>query len=67
MFEDKYTQPSATPTRKVAAGTLAAAFVVILVWVLGFWFEVPAEVAAALTTLLGGLVAYFIPDRMQVQ
>ena len=56
-------QRNALPTNKVAAGTLAAAVSVLLVWVLGIWVEVPAEVASALTTVLGFVAAYFVPER----
>jgi putative flippase GtrA len=63
MLTDSITQPTPLPTRKVAAGTLAAAVSVLAVWVLGIWVDVPAEVASALTTVLGFVAAYLIPDR----
>lgn len=57
------TQRNAWPTNKVTAGTLAAAISVLAVWVLGIWVDVPAEVASALTTVLGFVAAYLVPDR----
>lgn len=67
MKPDLYKQSSVVPTRKVTAGTLAAAVSVIAVWVAGqAGLEVPAEVASAFTTLLGFIAAYFIHDGVQV-
>lgn len=53
------------PDPKVTAGFSAGAFVTILVWLLQEVAEVqvPAEVAAAATTLFGGLAAYFMPNK----
>jgi putative flippase GtrA len=54
---------TAAPVRKVAAGGLAAAITTVLVYVLeaAFSISIPAEVAAALTTLIGFVVAYLTP------
>jgi hypothetical protein len=53
-----------TPTRKVAAGGVAGAATVILVWLAGmFGLEMPPEVAAALTVLLGTGAAYLRTER----
>jgi putative flippase GtrA len=66
MFDDVYEQPTKVPTRKVAAGSLAAALSFLLVWVLGIWFDVPAEAASSFTTIIGFLVAFFVPDKNQI-
>ncbi len=54
---------SAKPVRKVAAGTLAAALTTVLVWLLQavFAIKIPADVAAALTTVVGFAIAYLTP------
>lgn len=58
-------QPSSTPTRKVAQGTGYGALLgVVIAWLLGqFGVDMPPEVAAALGALLNGLVAYFVRER----
>ena len=54
----------ARPDRKVVAGGFAGAVVVVAVWCLRTFaaFEMPPEIAAALTTVVAGLVAYFVPN-----
>jgi hypothetical protein len=56
-------QSSPSPTRKVIAGAIAGSSATIIVWVLNATVFVkspmPAEVAAAFTTVLSGLAAYF--------
>jgi putative flippase GtrA len=60
-------QPTAVPTRKVTAGTLAGALSVLLVWVLRlFSVEVPGEVGAAFATIIGFVTAYFVRDAPNV-
>lgn len=50
------------PRRKVAAAGLGGASAVLIVWVVGlFGVELPPEVAGAITTIVGFLVAYFVP------
>lgn len=57
-------QTSAAPTRKVAAGSVGGAVGVILIFVLSqFGVEVPAEVAAAISTVLGFAMSYLVPER----
>jgi len=57
-------QETALPTRKVAAGGLAAALSIIIVWLLRFAsIEVPGEVASAFTTVLGFATAYLVRER----
>lgn len=54
---------SARPTPKVAAGSVAGAVTVILVWVASLsGLDVPAYVAAAVTLLLTAAAAYIMPD-----
>ena len=49
------------PDRKVAAGGLAGALSVLLVWFMNLGgVDVPAEVASALTTIIGFGTAYFV-------
>jgi len=51
------------PKPKVAGGVLAGALSVILVWVLSLMgVEVPGAVGAALATVIGFLVAWFVPE-----
>lgn len=56
--------PSLKPTPKVAAGGAAGAASILLVWILGqSGLDVPAEVAAALTVLIGTGAAYMKRDN----
>lgn len=53
------------PDTKVKAGGLAGTVTLLIVIVLGqFGVEVPPEAAAAITTLLGFLAAYFKRDAL---
>ena len=56
-------QATAAPTRKVVAGGIAGSISIILVWALNATLfkgnPMPAEVAAALTTVLSSVAAYF--------
>lgn len=58
-------QPSLAPTRKVASAGGAGAIVLILVWLLETYAgaDIPAEVAAAATTLISLAVAYMVSDK----
>jgi CBS-domain-containing membrane protein len=48
---------------KVVASTVAGALTLVLVWILGlFNVEVPPEVAAALTVVLGAAAGYLRRD-----
>jgi hypothetical protein len=50
------------PEKKVTAATLAGAVVTILVWILHVaGVDIPAEVAAAITTLLMAVSGYLAP------
>lgn len=61
------------PNTKVAAGALAGALSVILVWLIPTVIgadaegkpkvEIPAEIASAITTVLTFLVSYFVPEK----
>lgn len=54
---------SARPTQKVAAGSIAGAVTVIVVWAVGLaGLAVPAYVAAAVTLLLTAAAAYIMPE-----
>jgi len=53
----------AKPKPKVAAGTLAGALTVMAVWIASlFGAEIPGFVAAAMVTILGFIVAWFVPE-----
>lgn len=52
------------PYDKVAAGGVAGAATIVLVWLLGLaGVDMPPEVASAATALLGWLAAYWLPER----
>jgi hypothetical protein len=54
------------PNKKVQAGGLAGALTTLIVGIAGMaGLDVPPEVAAAASTLVFGLVAYFVPDRKE--
>lgn len=57
-------QPSPAPTRKVASGGIAAAITVVIVWVLGAFFDVdvPPEVASAFTAIIAFATSYLVPE-----
>ena len=59
------TQPSIAPTTKVAAGGVAGALTVLVVWILGLLHEtVPPEVASALTVIISFITSYFVKQRI---
>lgn len=52
------------PNTKVAAGGLAGGLSMLIIWGIGAaGVEVPAEVAAAITTLITFAVSYFVPEK----
>ena len=55
---------SKKPNRKVGAGGIGAAVVTIAVWATHAFssVEIPAEVAAAASTLVGFVAAYFVRE-----
>ncbi|MGO9151604.1 hypothetical protein [Mycobacterium sp.] len=58
-------QPSMAPTTKVAAGGVAAALTVLVVWILGLLHvPVPPEVASALTVIISFVTSYFVRQRV---
>lgn len=62
---------SLTPVRKVAAGGLAGALAIILVFVLNTYVmpakPIPGDVASALTTVLTFIVSYMVPSTATEQ
>jgi hypothetical protein len=59
-FSNKRNRP--VPEKKVTAAALAGAVVTILVWVLHLTgIDIPAEVAAAITTVLAAVAGYLAP------
>lgn len=58
-------QDSAAPTNKVMAAAAGGALTTVVVWIVSLVseVEVPAEVAAALTTLIGFVAAYFTREK----
>ena len=60
-------QPSMAPTTKVAAGGVAGALTVLVVWILGLLHvAVPPEVASALTVIISFITSYFVKQRIPV-
>jgi putative flippase GtrA len=55
--------PSAAPVRKVAAGGIAGAITVLLVWIASaaFRINIPPEVASAITVIVAFIVSYLVP------
>lgn len=56
--------PHPYPVQKVAASGIAGAVVMIIVWLLNSYLllePMPAEIVAALTTLVSFAVGYFVP------
>lgn len=64
-----YNQPSNTPTPKVTAMGIGGSATVVLVFLLKsvFNLEIPAEVAAALTTLIGVMSGYMTRDKKPIR
>lgn len=57
-------QPSAAPTTKVAAGGIAGAVTVVLVYVLAqLHIVVPGEVASSLTVIFSFVTSYLVKNR----
>lgn len=57
--------PSALPTRKVTYGMLAGAVVTIAVYVADqFGYQLPAEVATAVQTVLAFAASYLVRDTL---
>ena len=58
-------QPSIAPTTKVAAGGVAGAIAVLVVWILGLLHvTVPPEVASALTVIMSFITSYLVKQRI---
>lgn len=59
---------SIVPNAKVVAGTLGGAVGTIILWLVSFYggVELPAEVAAAVTTLIVAVVAYLTSEPLPV-
>lgn len=57
-------QPSAVPTTKVAAGGIAGALTVVLVFILNrFHVAVPADVASEFTVIFSFATSYLVKER----
>lgn len=58
-------QPSAAPTRKVAAGTLGAALATVAVLAAQTWggVEIPPGFEGSLAVILGFVASYFVRER----
>lgn len=61
-----FNQPTPAPTRKVAAGGIAGAVSIILVYLLKQVFNVdlPAEVASSLTLIIGFATSYLVKEEL---
>lgn len=57
---------SVVPRAKVIAGTLGGAVATIILWLVSFYggVDLPAEVAAAVTTLIVAVVAYLTSEPL---
>lgn len=54
----------AKPSAKTGLTVIAGAVVTVLVWIATLNnLEVPPEVAAAVTTIIAGVVGYFVPAK----
>lgn len=52
------------PSAKTGLTVVAGAVVTVLVWIATLNnLEVPSEVAAAVTTIIAGVIAYFVPAK----
>lgn len=57
-------KPSAKPSAKTGLTVIAGAIVTVLVWIATMNnIEVPGQVAAAVTTIIAGIIAYFVPAK----
>lgn len=58
-------EPSRLPSRKVAAGGIASAITTVIIAVCqdGFGYEISGNLAAAIVTIVGFVVAYAIPNK----
>lgn len=64
LHDPRVDQVDATPTAKVAAGSLAGAAVTVLISVAkSFGYELEPEVAGALVVLAYGVAGYFKKSR----
>lgn len=65
---ESYSQVSSAPTSKVAAAGIGGSLTVVLVYILGqFNIDPPAEVVAALTTLVSFGSGYIVREKRVVQ
>ena len=57
-------QPTATPTRKIAATGIGGAAATVLIWLAAqFGMEIPAEVAAGIVALIAAGAGYMTAER----
>lgn len=63
-----YDQPSSAPTPKVAAAGISGSITAILIYAAKelFSLEIPAEIGAAIATVIAFLSAYIIRDRKPI-
>lgn len=69
MNEIKYNQATAEPTPKVQAAGIGGAITSILLWAVTYFakVDVPAEVGAALATVIAFISAYMTRDRKPIE
>lgn len=65
---EKYDQPTAQPSAKVAAGGIGGSISVVVIWLVNtlFGIEIPSEVAAAFATVISFVSAYFVRSERAV-
>ncbi|SHP15224.1 hypothetical protein [Mycobacteroides abscessus] len=56
-----------TPSAKVAAGGVAGAITVVLLFVLGLFNVVPGEVGSAITVIITSLTSYLVRDGISAR
>ncbi len=59
-------QPTAAPTRKVAAGGIGGALSIVLIYLVELVFDLslPSEVVASITAIISFLSSYFVREEM---
>lgn len=64
-----YSQPTAEPTPKVQAAGIGGAITSVLLWAVTYFakVDVPAEVGAALATIVAFVAAYMTRDRKPIE
>jgi len=65
--QKSFKQQSATPTRKVMAGTLAGAITTIVVWGINTYWPIPNAISEAIPIVVFFIVSYIVPPAARDQ